>query len=116
MNSCLLEARAAMANMAVSVVELSGSLDINTIMNFEALLVDLMKQRRFKIVLNMEKLTYISSAGMGVLMGNIKDFRKNRRDIKLSNVGPEVYKVFELLDFPSYFHLLKTEQEAVNAF
>jgi anti-sigma B factor antagonist len=116
MNSCLLDARVAMSNTAVSVVGLSGSLDINTVTDFETLLSDLFKQRRFKIVLNLEKLTYISSAGIGVLIGSIKEFRKNRGDIKLSNVGPEIYKVFDLLELPRLFQLLKTEQDAVNTF
>jgi anti-sigma B factor antagonist len=116
MNACLLEARVAMSNTAVSVVALSGSLDINTIMDFEAVLADLFKQRRFKVVLNLEKLNYISSAGIGVLIGNIKDFRKNHGDIKLAHVGPEIYKVLDLLELPRIFQLLKTEQDAVSSF
>jgi anti-sigma B factor antagonist len=116
MNSCLLDARVAMSNTAVSVVGLSGSLDINTVVEFEDLLSNLFKQKRFKIVLNLEKLTYISSAGIGVLIGSIKDFRKNNGDIKLAHVGPEIYKVFELLEMPRLFQLLKTEQDAVSSF
>ncbi|HTC19448.1 MAG TPA: STAS domain-containing protein [bacterium] len=116
MNACLLEARVAMSNTSVSVVSLSGSLDINTVMDFETVIADLFKQKRFKIVLNLEKLTYISSAGIGVLIGSIKDFRKNHGDIKLSHVGPDIYKVFDLLELPRIFQLLKTEQDAVNSF
>jgi anti-anti-sigma factor len=116
MNAFLLESRAAMSNTAVSVVELSGALDINTVGDFEAMLLKLFRERRNKIVLNLEKLNYISSAGIGVLMSVIKEVRKNHGDIKLANAGPDIYKVFDLLELPGIFQFLRTEQDAVNAF
>lgn len=106
----------AMSNTAVSIVGVEGSLDINTVEEFERVLSKLFKERRYKIVLNLEKLDYISSAGIGVLMSIIKEVRKNRGDIKITNVVPEVYKVFDLLELPGLFHFLKTEQDAVNSF
>ena len=115
MSNCVIEAQA-MSNTAVSVVELVGSLDINNVEEFETVLQKLFKDRRFKIVLNLEKLTYISSAGIGVLMSVIKEVRKNRGDIKITNVVPDVYKVFELLELPGIFHFMKTQQDAVNSF
>jgi anti-anti-sigma factor len=115
MTSSVMEAQA-MSNTAVSVVEIVGSLDINNVEEFEQVLSKLFKEHRFKIVLNLEKLTYISSAGIGVLMSIIKDVRKNRGDIKITNVVPDVYKVFDLLELPGIFHFLKSEQDAINSF
>ncbi len=115
MSSCVIEAQA-MSNTAVSVVGLVGSLDIQNVEEFEQILIKLFKERRYKIVLNLEKLTYISSAGIGVLMSVIKEVRKNRGDIKLTNVCPDVYKVLDLLELPGIFHILKTEQDAINSF
>jgi len=115
MTNSVLQAQA-MSNTSVSVVELVGSLDINNVEEFEMALTKLFRERRFKIVLNLEKLTYISSAGIGVLMSVIKEVRKNRGDIKIVNVVPDVYKVFDLLELPGIFHFLKTEQDAINSF
>ena len=111
-----LVARAAMANTSVIIVDIEGVLDINTVSDFEAVLQDLFKKKQYKIVLNMKKLTYISSAGFGVLMSVIKDVRKNRGDIKFANVSTDIYKVFDLLELPGLFHILKTEQDAVSGF
>jgi len=115
MTNSVMESQA-MSNTAVSVVKLEGSLDINNVEEFERTLEKLFKERRYKIVLNLEKLTYISSAGIGVLMSIIKEVRKNRGDIKITNVVTDVYKVFDLLELPGIFHILKTEQDAVNSF
>jgi len=106
----------AMSNSSVSIVKLEGSLDINNVEEFERILEKLFKERRYKIVLNLERLSYISSAGIGVLMSIIKEVRKNRGDIKITNVVTYVYKVFDLLELPGIFHILKTEQDAINSF
>jgi anti-sigma B factor antagonist len=116
MNTIALVTRTAMSNTAVSVVEVSGVLDLHTADDFEAILEDSFRKKQYKIILNLEKLTYISSAGIGILVGVIKDVRKNRGDIKIANVNPEIYKVFDLLDLQGFFHFHKTETEAAAEF
>jgi len=116
MERLVIGSRSAMANTAVTVVDIEGVLDINTVSEFEAILQELFKKKQYKIVLNMKKLTYISSAGFGVLMSIIKDVRKNRGDIKIANITPEIFKVFDLLELPGLFHILKTEEDAVSEF
>lgn len=116
MERLTLSTRTAAGNTSVIVVDVEGVLDINTVGDFESLLQDLFKKDRYKIVLNMQKLTYISSAGFGVLMSVIKDVRRHRGDIKISNVSPDIYKVFDLLELPGLFHILQTEEAAVAEF
>jgi len=116
MERLVLAARAAASNALVTIVDIEGVLDINTVGDFEAILQDLFKKKQYKIVLNMGKMTYISSAGFGVLMSIIKDVRKNKGDIKIVNVSSDIYKVFDLLELPGLFHILKTEQDAVGEF
>jgi anti-sigma B factor antagonist len=116
MERLVLNSRGALSNNAVTVVDIEGVLDINTVSDFENLLQDLFKKKQYKLVLNMKQLTYISSAGFGVLMSIIKDVRKNKGDIKIVNVSSDIYKVFDLLELPGLFHILKTEQDAVGEF
>ena len=65
MERLVLTSRNASSNTLVTVVDVEGVLDINTVSDFENLLQELFKKRQFKIVLNMKQLTYISSAGFG---------------------------------------------------
>ncbi len=81
----------------VSILRLKGFLDAHTAPKFEQAIQQLLTERRFKIIVSMTDLNYISSAGLGVFMGFIEEIRDNRGDIKLSNIPDKVYKVFDLL-------------------
>ncbi len=67
-------------------------------------------------MVNCRELSYISSAGLGVFMAFIEDVRKNSGDIKLTNMSPKVYNVFDLLGFPLLYEIFKDEQEAIVRF
>ncbi len=67
-------------------------------------------------MVNCKDLSYISSAGLGVFMAYIEDVRKNAGDIKLTNMSPKVYNVFDLLGFPLLYEIFKDEREAVKKF
>ena len=101
---------------AVHVLELKGYLDAHTAPALEEAFETLLKNQRFNIVVNCKDLSYISSAGLGVFMAYIEDVRKNKGDIKLSNMSPKVYNVFDLLGFPLLYEITKEEQEAVKKF
>lgn len=101
---------------SVNVIELKGYLDAHTAPRLEAALQGLVDSRRFNIIVNCRDLSYISSAGLGVFMAFIEDVRKNKGDIKLTNMSPKVYNVFDLLGFPLLYEILGDEQEAVKRF
>lgn len=103
-------------NDSVNVLELKGYLDAHTAPKLEDAFQTLLKNQRFRIVVNCRDLSYISSAGLGVFMAYIEDVRKNSGDIKLTNMSPKVYNVFDLLGFPLLYEIFKDEQEAVKRF
>jgi anti-sigma B factor antagonist len=101
---------------SVNVIELKGYLDAHTAPRLEEALQGLVDSRRFNIIVNCRDLSYISSAGLGVFMAFIEDVRKNKGDIKLTNMSPKVYNVFDLLGFPLLYEILSDEKEAVKRF
>ncbi len=101
---------------SIQVLELKGYLDAHTAPKLEEAFQNLLKSERYNIVVNCRELSYISSAGLGVFMAFIEDVRKHRGDIKLSNMTPKVFNVFDLLGFPLLYDILKDEQEAVQRF
>lgn len=100
----------------VTVLQLTGFLDAHTAPEFENALKKLLDESRFKIVVGLEELQYISSAGLGVFMGFIEEVRQNQGDIKISQVSPRVYKVFDLLGFPSLYEFYDSSDEAIHQF
>ncbi len=100
----------------VAVFDLKGYLDAHTAPELERAFQKQLEDRRFDIVVNFKDLSYISSAGLGVLMQFIEDVRKNEGDIKLSNMSARVYNVFDLLGFPMLYEIFPEEEEAVGKF
>jgi len=96
----------------VSILRLKGFLDAHTAPNFEQAIQELIEEKRFKIIVSMSDLNYISSAGLGVFMGFIEEIREKDGDIKLTNMTDKVYKVFDLLGFPALYQIFKEEAEA----
>jgi anti-sigma B factor antagonist len=99
-----------------TVVELEGFLDAYTVAELEEAFNQLIKEKRFKLVVNLSKLDYISSAGLGTFMGVIDEIRDNNGDIVLTNLSPKIYKVFDLLGFSELFQIVDNEFTAVSKF
>ena len=100
----------------VSVIELKGYLDAHTAPDLETAFQKLLTEKKYNVVVNCRDLSYISSAGLGVFMAYVEDIRKNFGDIKLTNMSPKVYNVFDLLGFPILYEIYKDEHEAVSRF
>ena len=100
----------------LSVLHVGGYLDAHTASKFESKIQEITKAGKFKIVLNFTELEYISSAGLGVIMGNIEEIRNHDGDIKLSGMNDKIYRVFDLVGFPSLYEIFKTQKEAESAF
>lgn len=100
----------------VSVLKVSGYLDTNTASELESALYQLLKKEEFKIVVDLSGVTYISSAGWGIFIGEIKDIRNNGGDLKLSGMIGDVYEVFQLLEFNTILESYDSADEAVAAF
>ena len=103
-------------NEELSTLHIKGYLDAHTAPELESALQSLVDEGRYKIIVSFTELAYISSAGLGVFMGFIEDVRENNGDIKLTNMTPKIYRVFDLLGFPTLYEILDDEQEAVEKY
>ena len=100
----------------VSVLHLEGFLDAHTAPVFEQAIQAELDASRPRLIVNGEKLTYISSAGLGVFMSFIEDIRTAGGDIKLCAIVPKVYQVFDVLGFPELFDIVDTVPSAIQRF
>ncbi|HKI77764.1 MAG TPA: STAS domain-containing protein [Ignavibacteriaceae bacterium] len=100
----------------ISVVSLKGFLDAHTANVLENTFSNLLEENKYKIVVNFEDLSYISSAGLGVFMAFIEKVRENGGDIKLTSMSDKVFNIFDLLGFPLLYEIFKSEDEAINKF
>jgi anti-sigma B factor antagonist len=86
-----------------AVVSLEGYVDAHTAPQFEQAVQSVIDQGQHKIIVNCEKLSYISSAGLGVFMGFIEEVRDEGGDIKICGLSEKVRQPFEILGFESLY-------------
>lgn len=99
----------------VAVVLPAGFINAHTVREFEQVLEGLVAKGRYRILLNCARLSYISSAGLGAIMGLIETVRENDGDILLSNLQDNVYAIFDTLGFTQLYRVFKDESEALAA-
>jgi len=85
----------------ITVIRVDGVIDTMTSSELEKVMNSLLEQERFKIIIDLAGVEYISSAGWGIFISNIRDIKGNRGDIKLARMIPSVYEIYELLEFDS---------------
>jgi anti-sigma B factor antagonist len=100
----------------IPVLALDGFLDAHTAPNFEAAIQQEVDGGNLRIIANCDKLTYISSAGLGVFMSFIEEIRERGGDIKICSVQPKVMQVFEILGFPALFDIVTGVGDAIGKF
>ena len=99
----------------VVILRLKGSLDADTVYEWEAVLDKALKAKEYKLIMDLSELEYISSAGVGTFIGSIGEVRENGGDIVFLNASPHVLRIFKLLGFTKLFKIMEDEEEALKA-
>ncbi|MEO1290951.1 MAG: STAS domain-containing protein [Chloroflexota bacterium] len=85
----------------ILVLSLSGSLDAITYDEATAHFNTLTNEGHSNLVLNLAKLEYVSSAGVRVLLGAIKNARRTGGDLRLADVSGQVFDTLEIAGITS---------------
>jgi anti-sigma B factor antagonist len=100
----------------ISIIKVGGYIDTTTSSELERALDSLLKQGRFFLIVDLGNVDYISSAGWGIFISEIKSIRENGGDLKLVRMVPDVYEIFELLEFHHILDVYDSIDEAINKF
>ncbi len=100
----------------ISIIRVGGYIDTTTSSELERTLDSLLKTGVVNIIIDLGKVDYISSAGWGIFISEIKGIRERGGDLKLARMIPDVYEVFELLEFNYILKSYDTVEEALADF
>ena len=101
----------------VTVLELEGRLvldDGDTV--FRETINGLMDRNHLKLVVNLADVSYIDSAGIGVLVGRYLGVRRRGGDMKLANLTARSHRVMTITQLLNVFDCYDSVEEAVRAF
>jgi len=100
----------------MALLTLRGTIETTNASGLEDTLERIINDRCYRIVVDLGAVTYISSAGWGIFISEIKRIRRNGGDIKLAAMIPEVREVFELLEFNSILSPFDQKADAIKEF
>jgi anti-sigma B factor antagonist len=100
----------------VLVVEVSGRLVLGEeSANLRHLVRDLLNEHK-QVVLDLGKLTYIDSSGLGVLVGLYATAQKVGGGIKLANLNPSLRDVLQITKVVTVFDIFERAEDAAASF
>jgi anti-sigma B factor antagonist len=92
------------------VLELSGSLDIYTATDFKTYLQANVTAQQSKVVVNMEKLSYIDSSGIGMLIKSLNYIKELNGQLQLANLKESLQKIFKVAGLTAYFQFISEKE------
>ncbi|MCB0194681.1 MAG: STAS domain-containing protein [Anaerolineae bacterium] len=99
------------------VVVAKGRIDTSTVKTLAEALAGITGNGRYKIVLNLKEVTFISSAGLGELIATQNTCKKlYRGELVLAEVPKRVSEVLDLAGLTPLFKTYASEIEAVGDF
>ena len=87
-------------------------LDNSNADRFSSLLMGFYSAEVKYILIDMATLEFLSSAGVGSLLGTVELFRERSGDIVLTNVGSKIMHILDVLNLAEYLTICQSTEEA----
>ncbi|MBV8369036.1 MAG: STAS domain-containing protein [Candidatus Eremiobacteraeota bacterium] len=94
------------------VVDLTGEIDVYTSPKVKDAITELIDQEHYNLVINLEKVRYIDSTGLGVLIGGLKRVREHSGAVNLVCTNPQIKKIFDITGLVKIFGIYDNEEKA----
>lgn len=96
------------------IMSVEGRVDSQTAPDFEARLLGAIAQGNQRIVLNLEAMDYISSAGLRVLLKAARETKALSRELVVCCLRDYIREVFDLSGFTTILKVAPTESDALD--
>lgn len=100
----------------ICILAFTGRLDAYSANEVEKKIDTFIESGQVKMVLNLDKLEYISSSGLRVFLAQLKKSRKQQGDLKLACMKPYIKEVFDIAGFTQLFNIFENEDAATGSF
>ena len=101
----------------ISIVQLEGRIVLGEESNaLREQVKSLLANNKKNIVLNMDNVTYIDSAGLGALVAAHHSARTQNASLKLSNLGSKFQEILQVTKLLTVFEVHDSEAAAIRSF
>lgn len=98
-----------------TIVEVRGEIDVYTAPVLRERLNDLVGEGHHHLIVDMEKVDFLDSTGLGVLVGGLKRVRAHSGSLHLVCTQEKILKVFRITGLTKVFPIHDTVEAAVSA-
>ncbi|HUO58493.1 MAG TPA: STAS domain-containing protein [bacterium] len=98
----------------ITLLSVKGFIDTTTARDFEKTFQTVLGEKKFNIIIDLKDVNYISSAGWGIFIGEIKRIRSHKGNLFLASMSPEVTEAYELLEFNTIIKSFPGVDQAVQ--
>jgi len=100
----------------VITIILEGRLDASVAPDIEQKLLSLISGGSCKLVADLSKVGFISSAGLRTLLAAVKETKRESGDLRLAGIQGQVQEVLELTGFSTIFKIYASAEDAARSF
>ncbi len=114
--------RTAMANLTVdvttrgdsAVVRLAGSVDSTSANQLDTQIATIVDAGVTNVIVNLSGVDFISSAGIGVFLGNVSTLRSRGGDLVFAAVPANIAELFEVINITEFFKFVEHEDTVLS--
>ena len=99
----------------IEVIDVEGEIDIYTAPRLRELLIDLVSQGSYQLIVNLDKVEFLDSNGLGVLVGGLKRARAHDGSLDLVCTRERILKIFRITGLTKVFGIHETVDQAIAA-
>jgi anti-sigma B factor antagonist len=98
----------------IEIVDVEGEIDVYTAPRLRELLIELVNSSHYQLVVNMEKVEFLDSTGLGVLVGGLKRVRAHDGSLDLVCTQERILKIFRITGLTKVFGIHDSVDEAIR--
>jgi anti-sigma B factor antagonist len=98
-----------------SVISLRGEIDVYTAPRLRQALIDLVEADEKDILVDMSRVDFLDSTGLGVLVGGLKRVKAKDGSLEIVATQDKILKIFEITGLSKVFPIHESVDAAVSA-
>lgn len=99
----------------IYIIDITGDLDASSAILLDQEIEKVLNFKTNKLLIDCNKLNYISSAGLGVFMSYMQDFKEKEIKMVLYGLSEKVENVFKILGLDSILPIVTNKNDAIEA-
>lgn len=100
----------------IPIISIEGRLDAYTSVDLEESINELIDAGNLQIIVNFDKIDYISSSGLRVMLATLKQLKQVHGDVKLCCLKSYIREIFDIAGFTQLFEIYEKEDDAFKSF